>query len=141
MGILTRNRGTCPWDARKATFGYYVHMVIRGVLINYHRKQSRRKDRRSESLDVLDTFTQATGSDLVSDGQAYDGLAGYMEAHAGPKPEGKLAVEILPYVSQGMTRREIVSRTGHKETQVAKALSHLRRVSRAWAVEVGVTVR
>jgi DNA-directed RNA polymerase specialized sigma24 family protein len=141
-GILTRNYGKCPWDRRKATFGYYVHMVIKGVLINYHRKQGRRQDRNPASLDNLDFFTtHSPTTGALSDGQAYTGLAEFMVEHKGTKDEGRLAIEILPWVSQGMTRREIVGRTGHKETAVAKALSHLRRVSRLWAAEVGVSVR
>jgi len=141
-GILTRNNGKCPWDVRKATFGYYVHMVIKGVLINYHRKQNRRQDRNPASLENLDFFGAVNGStQFGSEGLAYDGLKSFLQSKAGTKGEGALAVEILPYVSQGMTRREIVSRTGHKETAVAKALSHLRRVSRQWAAEVGVSVR
>jgi len=144
-GILTRNNGKCPWDRRKATFGYYVHMVIRGVLINYHRKQGRRMDRNPESLENLEFFGRngqppvETGA--MHEGQAYDDLEGFLASRTNNRPEGLLACEILPYVSQGMTRREIVARTGHKETAVAKALSHLRRVSKEWAAEVGVTVR
>lgn len=42
-GILARNVGKCPFDARKASFGHYVHLVITGVLCNYHKKEVRRK--------------------------------------------------------------------------------------------------
>lgn len=41
-GILARNRGKCPFDERKSSFGHYVHMVCECVLANYHRKESRR---------------------------------------------------------------------------------------------------
>jgi len=43
-GILVRNRGKCPFDARKSSFGHYVHMVIECILSNYHRRESRRRD-------------------------------------------------------------------------------------------------
>jgi hypothetical protein len=37
-GILIRNQGKCPWDASKSSFGHYVHLIIKCVLANYHRK-------------------------------------------------------------------------------------------------------
>jgi hypothetical protein len=40
-GLLARNKGKCPWDIRKSSFGHYVHMVCDCVLKNFHRKQSR----------------------------------------------------------------------------------------------------
>jgi len=40
-GILVRNKGTCPFDASKSTFGHYVHLIIKCVLGNYHRKWGR----------------------------------------------------------------------------------------------------
>ena len=42
-GILVRNQGKCPFDARKSSFGHYVHMVIECVLNNYHRKEQRKR--------------------------------------------------------------------------------------------------
>lgn len=43
-GLIARNAGTCPWDARKSSFGHYVHMVIGCILTNYHRKQQSIRD-------------------------------------------------------------------------------------------------
>lgn len=40
-GILARNKGKCPFDVSKSSFGHYVHMVCSCILANYHRKQSR----------------------------------------------------------------------------------------------------
>ena len=42
-GILARNKGKCPFDARKASFGHYVHLVITGILCNYHKREVRRR--------------------------------------------------------------------------------------------------
>ena len=41
-GLLARNNGTCPFDAKKSSFGHYVHIVSRCVLANYIRKEKRR---------------------------------------------------------------------------------------------------
>jgi len=40
-GLLVRNRGKCPWDPAKSSFGHYVHMVCRGVFSNYIRRYKR----------------------------------------------------------------------------------------------------
>ena len=42
-GLVARNAGKCPWDETKSSFGHYVHLVINGVLINYHKKQQQVK--------------------------------------------------------------------------------------------------
>lgn len=44
-GILTRNKGTCPWDPGKSSFGHYVHMVCGCVLLNLQKKQKKKKER------------------------------------------------------------------------------------------------
>lgn len=41
-GLLARNLGKCPFDAKKSSFGHYVHIVTRCVLANYIRKEKRR---------------------------------------------------------------------------------------------------
>lgn len=41
-GLLSRNRGTCPFDVKKSSFGHYVHIVTRCVLANYVRKEKKR---------------------------------------------------------------------------------------------------
>ena len=41
-GLLARNNGTCPGDYKKSSFGHYVHIVMKCVLINYLRKEKRR---------------------------------------------------------------------------------------------------
>lgn len=141
-GLIARNNGRCPWDGR-TTFGYYVTMVIRCVLINYHRKMERRKDWGSAAeLDEGMMAPQQMWSES-SDGLARDSLEGWLRSpeHGGDTPDGKLAVRIMPMVAAGMTRREIVEETGERENLVSRALAHLRKWSKAWADEIGVPVK
>jgi hypothetical protein len=42
-GILTRDQGKSRFDAKKSSFGHYIHMVCRCVLSNYRRKQKQRR--------------------------------------------------------------------------------------------------
>ena len=50
-GLLARNRGTCPWDYRKSSFGHYVHIVIRCVLANYLRRERLHTSRETVTED------------------------------------------------------------------------------------------
>jgi len=145
-GLLTRNKGKCPWDGRKSTFGFYVTMVCRCVLTNYHRKQSRRLDRQAVELDeamldgqVMDPSDSSDSSDRL----AQESLEKWLSdpERGGDTPDGKLAVESLPLVGAGYQRREIIEVTGKRETLVSRALAHLRKWSKEWASEMGMTIR
>jgi DNA-directed RNA polymerase specialized sigma24 family protein len=149
-GLLVRNKGKCPWDARKSTFGHYVYMVIGCVLTNHHRKQARRADRNAMSL----TMTNKDGEELIDVGQfgscqihegselgdmlALDELAGYLETLPDVTPEAELARQILSLVASGHQRAEIVRETGKKPSLVSRALAWLRRQTALWATEMGM---
>jgi hypothetical protein len=140
-GLLTRNAGKCPWDGKKSTFGYYVTMVCRCVLTNYHRKMSRRLDREHVELDegLFGGGDMAGGSAEL----AHDALVGWLRdpEHGGDTVEGRLAVDVMPLLAAGCTRKEIVGQLGVSESAVTKATAHLRKWSREWAEEIGVQLR
>jgi len=149
-GLLVRNKGKCPWDARKSTFGHYVYLVIGCVLTNYHRKQARRVDKDATSL----TLTNKDGEEYVDIGQfgsckihdgselgdmlALDDLSKYLETLPDVTPEALLGREILPLVASGHQRAEIVLETGKKPSLVSRALAWLRRQTALWATESGL---
>ncbi len=139
MGLHTRNNGKCPWDRRKSTFGYYVHMVINGVLTNYHRKQTRRIDRDYIPMDVAPMIgDMGRGTDAgVADDMALAALRAYF-VKRGNGPDNELALKIMMMAKEGMARREIVAVTGHTETRVSRALAHLRKMTKEWALEEGL---
>lgn len=149
-GLLVRNKGKCPWDARKSTFGHYVYLVIGCVLTNYHRKQARRidKDALSLSLKNKDGEEYADigqfGSCKIHEGSeigdmlALDELAAYLETLPDTTPEALLGREILPLVASGHQRAEIVRETGKKPSLVSRSLAWLRRQTALWATEGGL---
>ena len=150
-GLLVRNKGRCPWDARKSTFGHYVHMVISCVLTNYHRKQARRIDKDAVPLDgvgrdgedrVTDVGQYGScsiehGSEL-GDMLALEQLAVYLTGLPDDAPEAELGREILPMVACGHQRGEIVRQTGRRPSLVSRALAWLRRQTALWATESGM---
>lgn len=72
-GILVRNRGKCPFDVRRSSFGHYVHMVIECVLSNYHRRESRHRTAESSWEDMPEGRREAA-SDGVGDVGARDAV-------------------------------------------------------------------
>ena len=149
-GLLVRNNGRCPWDARKSTFGHYVHMVVGCVLTNYHRKEVRRIDRDAVPLELgrdgedRDVDVGQWGSCDIWDGSeigdatVLQELACYLASLPDDAPEALLGREILPLVRSGCSRGDIVKETGERPSLVSRALAWLRRQTALWACESGL---
>lgn len=90
-GILIRNKGTCPFDASKSTFGHYVHLIIKCVLANYHRKWDRVTQ--SERLGIHD-----------ADGGLVDAAASAVCPHGSTEEaESSLLLEkLVSYAAQSL---------------------------------------
>jgi DNA-directed RNA polymerase specialized sigma24 family protein len=161
-GLLARNIGTCAFDPSKSSFGHYVHMVCGCILANYERKEGRRREHEQVGMYAVgfgdddegqvDAALAATSADgthgamfhgaldhemQVGTEQAMTSLSNALFREGGDRPEARLAVEIMPYVYQGFQRGEIARELGLDPSKVGRALSFLRRVSRAWKVEQG----
>jgi DNA-directed RNA polymerase specialized sigma24 family protein len=148
-GLLVRNRGKCPWDARKSTFGHYCHLVIGCVLINYHRKVTRRTDYGAISIDrdgggedradsgVFGSRQIWEGTD-IGDRLALERLARHLDALAEDLPDAVLGRAILPLLAAGHTRQEIARITGARSPLVSQALAWLRERVADWAVNGGM---
>jgi len=146
-GILARNQGTCPWDARKSSFGHYVHMVCSCVLSNYHRKQTKLGEHEQVGITgfdsegnraLLDASSQAEakptnaaeGCALV---EAGSDLIEYMrQAPRGTGREADLAASALPMILEGLDRKEIAARLGVSLPTLSKAWSFLRDQAQEW---------
>jgi hypothetical protein len=149
-GLLVRNKGKCPWDKRKSSFGHYVHMAINCILTNYHRKESKRADRDHLPLtrkgaegDELDDMgwlgsVQIHAGAEVGDKLALSALSLYLKQLPDETLEAEIGRTILPMVTAGCTRREIVAETGHKESHVSRALAWVRHQVALWATEMGM---
>jgi len=152
-GLLARNEGHCPWDARKSSFGHYVHMVCQGVLSNYHRKQKRRKEFESPGVmgyggdgdyGLMDVASSQTIPAEPSGAEEAQGMAEAQEAltvwlgesEKSHTQDGKMAVAILPMVSAGMTRSEIAEQLGVSRASVSRGLTYLREQARQWQGEL-----
>ena len=149
-GLLVRNKGKCPWDKRKSSFGHYVHMAINCILTNYHRKESKRADRdhlpltrKGENGDELDDMGWLGHTDIhqgaeIGDKLALSALSLYLKTLPDDSLEAEIGRVILPMVTAGCTRREIVAETKYKESHVSRALAWVRRQVALWATEMGM---
>lgn len=117
-GILIRNQGKCPWDARKSSFGHYVHLIIKCVLANYHRKWSRvvqseqigLPDRDGDMADVAAVNMGSTESiELAEMGMAVSALAERAcTEHADVKQADRaLTREVAVKLAQGYRRSDL----------------------------------
>jgi len=148
-GILIRNRGKCPWDRRKSSFGHYVWLVCSCIMANYHRKQCRRRaveqigmfgyvgghkaivDAGSEEAAWPKGFSPLGG--LNEDLALFD-LAGYLRnSRKAQSADGRLAIRILPLVHAGYTQAEMAEEINVNKATVVKALDILKREALHWA--------
>jgi len=148
-GLLARNKGKCPWDPNKSSFGHYVYMVCGCVLSNYHRKQRRmRQFEQSGLLTYLDgvrQYTDAAANTSIPAPEAADlscyllnevadDLVDYMlSLPRGSSTDARLAVDVLPYVAGATTPRALIATTLEVSmAAVSRAISFLRKSARAW---------
>ena len=146
QGLLVRNRGKCPWDERKASFGHYVHIVCSCILSNYHRRMNRRRSVEQVGLYgyndgcrvPMDVATVAESKSTLQAGigaaMAEADLRGYIQGQpSSQSADGQLALTILPLVHKGWRRAELADHFEVNRAAVSRALTYLRRQAQAWA--------
>lgn len=159
-GILARNKGTCPFDARKSSFGHYVHMVCGCVLANYHRKKSRMRSFEQVGMyNPLSDDGYTDAAEAAVDMGSWDGhrnISGpelsvgqekailSLQEHILSVGEGSsiapLAAEMVPLVFVGMTRSEIAVEKGLSPAKVGRALACMREATTEWASDHDLVV-
>lgn len=152
-GIVARNQGRCRFDPKKSSFGHYVHMVINCVLLNYHRKDSKRRAYEQVGMwsgtkaeaQVDAALVASTKDDRVSDPEpvtvAMDSLvdALWQVSQKEKTPEEiLLAIDVLPLLYQGYTRAQMASRLGRPIVHVSRAVNLIKQVATTWAMEQGL---
>jgi hypothetical protein len=102
-GILARNKGTCPWDYKKSSFGHYVHIIIRCVLSNYLRRERLRGTRETVTDDGEIPNSGLTASD--SSIELEDLLDGVYQ----PGDERERVYRFLSALYAGQSRKEALT--------------------------------
>ena len=142
-GILVRNKGKCPWDIRKSSFGHYVHMVCNSILSNYHRKQKRIRECEQVGIRSFDengdwkeddvskaNVPAKVDSDLFTY-ELYE-VAEDLKHFIPYDPTTHLVHQVLPYVRDGYSKVEIARELGESRNLIGRALTELREWATKW---------
>jgi DNA-directed RNA polymerase specialized sigma24 family protein len=150
-GILIRNLGTCPWDAKKSSFGHYVHLVCGCLLSNYHRKQSRIRAVEQVGLNAQteDGFVNVDAADACAtrvecasyldttpmvDKDFIDYMVQRVDAMGVPTEGRQMALLVLPLAIEGHGRQEIAAALNVPMSVVAKALKIIKTTMSDWSL-------
>jgi hypothetical protein len=144
QGILVRNKGKCPFDPSKSSFGHYVHMICGCIVSNYRRRYSRLE--RNEQFGVTsvngEVLDVGEADMAVSEPDQEMGLGQSMlkstleieirkaASHANMSPD--LTEVCMAMMIQGHRKGEIVARTGEPPNTIAKMLKLIRTVAGEW---------
>lgn len=123
-GLLARNRGACPWDHRKSSFGHYVHIVIRCVLSNYLRRERLRDSREGVTDDGETPLVSTDGGDTV---ELRDLLVGLY----GEGDERDRVASFLSSLYAGRSRRDALSAVGQRDEWGQRVLAEVREALRS----------
>ena len=118
-GLLARNRGACPWDHRKSSFGHYVHIVIRCVLANYLRRERLRDSREGVTDDGETPSVESVDGGNVE-------LRDLLEGLYGQGDERDRVAVFLSSLYAGRTRREALAEVGQRDEWGQRVLAEVR---------------
>jgi RNA polymerase sigma factor (sigma-70 family) len=146
-GIIARNRGKCPWDPNKSSFGHYVHMVCKGIIANFHRKKKRIREVEQIGMFQVDAEQpRDVGSVPQEDKKSsvqmetevqevQDDLVNFIQAQTGAKRapvESQVAIGAIPLLRLGYTRAEIAEELGITLATASRGLAYLRAQAKKW---------
>jgi len=149
-GLLARNKGKCPWDIRKSSFGHYVHMVCGCIVSNYHRKYNRinmneRTGVRSIDdgsfieIDVAASDYASVRGDQGDDLEETDLVQEVLDLLSSQEADTLIdkkysrkavSLKIVPMLISGWKRREIASELGIREGIITRCINYIRKVCR-----------
>lgn len=132
-GILSRNKGTCPFDPRKASFSHYVYMVTNCVLSNYRRQIHKCWGWEITGLDGNQVVAPEGEVEEVIPAAALADLEGWLQKQRRRRyPEIDLAIQMLPYLYAGNHLKEIAVLLEVPMFHINKAMTYLRNHARSW---------
>lgn len=158
-GILARNRGKCPFDAKKSSFGHYVHMVCECILNNYHRREQRRREVEQvgmsapssmrdegegaatgqvDAASVADRLLVTSSSWSSPEGDGMTDAMRRFHDHLAQKLGRGIAVDpleskVAELLVAGLGRREIAAEVGVTQGRVTNIIASLREHAADWA--------
>jgi DNA-directed RNA polymerase specialized sigma24 family protein len=143
-GILVRNKGKCPFDARKSSFAHYVHMVSGCIFSNYKRRYHRLERNEVFGVSTFDgEVLDVAAADLVIDEPVQEDYVAYHSLRTSltqsvrwaAKREGldpRLAEQCIQALVDGMRFKEIATLMEVPVSTVSQTVHLIRRVASEW---------
>lgn len=150
-GILARNKGICPFDVRKSSFGHYVHQVCGCIMANFHRREKRYRGRYrlgvkgyNEQGDWCDqdvaqntTLREQQVDERGNEVADPSALLAYVLSPdvSGKRPDGLddgLLTDVLGMMSEGYTQPEMAQSVDRPKSLVVRAVRYIRRLAIQW---------
>lgn len=141
-GILARNKGTCPFDETKGSFGKYVYVIINCILNNYHRKRNKWKNNevRGKGFTSKGEYDEVDSQDLAQVSENFDTNLSFdrakerlMEASLERFSDTtyySLVIPVLDMLVIGHTQTKISKDLGLNRSKVSKVVRGIRECAR-----------
>lgn len=155
--LVVSNQGRHPFDPRKAGFGHYVYMVCQSALMNFRKKEERRRrkvqtgiavfeDNRRVILDVGEAADShhrivTTGRLVLDPEQEISGeqaVTSLCQRIGSSTPIHKLACQCVLLYHQGYSKREMARTLGVSSKKVGEAVTIVKDTATAWAEDEGI---
>lgn len=153
-GLLARNKGICPFDRRKSSFGHYCHLVINCCLNNFHRREARRQSIEQVGVAAPSSMIEDEGAETGSvdasliaekaltttnpsiSEDEMDGALSRLQKHLTRKTkdgvQNPIAIKVARLLSEGLTQQEIAQKLAVSPNQISLAIKHLRENTADW---------
>lgn len=144
-GLLARNKGKCPWDESKSSFGHYVHMVCGCILSNYHRRYNRINQRETVGMmgwnedgdfgemDAALSIACQSPANQLNELYQHALLDEIKEEIWNTYEHREDAIQVLPLLIDGYTRRQISKMINIREGQVGNIIKRIQSIAmRLW---------
>lgn len=155
--IVVSNLGTHPFDPRKAGFGHYVYIVCNSALLNFRKKEERRKrkvqtgiavfeDNRRVILDVGEVADSrhriSTSGRLILDPEqeisGEQAVLSLCERIGSATAAHELACQCVLLYYQGYAKREMARALSVTSKKVGEAIAIVKDEATAWAEDEGI---
>ena len=145
-GLLVRNKGKCPFDPSKSSFGHYVHMVSGCILSNYRRKYSRLSRNEVVGVPGLEGTEDVATSNLFSvepsqeEDIIFNSSTGSLRIRVATEAQkvgisSELAATCFDYLVEGHLQKEMAAATSTSLSMVSRIVRLIKTVSLQWRDE------
>ena len=131
-GILIRNKGICPFDSNKSSFGSYVYMVSGCIIANYYQKKRKHPHFHEISDNTFNYYNPESGKtgETIDTLLLRDKLEEYLFLNLEKTSENK---EIWDKIIRGYKLSEISRESEIPISRVSKKVKKIKQICAQWS--------